>query len=333
MNIWHELQVSTLWKTAALTVLLWFIGYGLNVVLRAWHVRRNLATREVVERVTVVQKRRPKTLWGWGWLNRIYIGLALLGFIRLCILVERIGLSQLDYLRMTDVESLGLELGALLTWALWLFYRKSKTVNALELHFDRDGVTIFPARLRLSGQGIYQTRVEWKDCYGYWIFKGYFVLAMRPIGQVEQYGGSELERLEKILDALGVRKLVSYDMREAGELSRPQLQALNDRVVTLANEVIAGFQTECARLGLHITAEADERQEDELFSVLMLRAWVDGEIVNEIEWLLWGEDGESLETLGLADDRLYEGLDERVASMVETRQQELGRELPEVLYQ
>lgn len=332
MNLWNEFDLTT-WETALLTVFMWFLCYGLNVVMRVWHVRRNATQRDVIERVTVVRQRPQQPRFGSVILRGLYVGLALFGLLRMGIRWETTETARAQYESLMVDAWLGVAIGAMVSGLLWLLYRTSKTYNVLELHFDRDGVTIFPVRHRLSGQGIYETRVEWKDCYGYWVFKGYFVLAMRPIGQVEQFGGSELERIEKILYRLGVRKLVSYDMREASELSMAQLHALNDRVQTLANEVIAGYSTECALLGVQISAVVEQRQEDEQFSMLVLRSSVEGEIVSDIEWLLWGEDGQTLETLGLTDDRLYEGIDERVTSLIESRQQEIGRDVPQAIYQ
>ncbi|PWK13146.1 hypothetical protein [Tumebacillus permanentifrigoris] len=333
MNLWNEISLTT-WETAVLTVCLWFLCYGLNVPVRAWQMWRNAATHEVLERVTVVRKspRQPRS-WT-AMLRGLYVSLVLLGLMRIGVRWEANLLVRAEYESLMLDALLGAVIGAVVSGLLWLFYRTSKTVHVLELHFDREGVTIYPVRQNLlAGQGIYETRVQWKDCYGYWVFKGYFVLAMRPIGQVEQFGGSKLEQIEPILYRLGVRKLVSYDMREAGELSQSQLLALNDRVQKMADEVIAGYAAECAMLGVQICADVEQRHEEEQFSVLVLRSVVAGETVSDIEWLLWGEDGKTLETLGLADDRLYEGIDERVASLLEARQQEIGQDVPQVLYQ
>ncbi|KEO82819.1 hypothetical protein [Tumebacillus flagellatus] len=318
-------------EVSLLTVCMWFLMLGLNIPVRRWHIRRYEQQHDMLERVVVERKLPPLSKGSMvKLLNRLYL------------LALGIGVIQYVYITQSDDPSagelgaavlFGLAVGAVVVGALWFFYRRTKTVNTLELRFDRRGLTIFPARQRLSGQGIYEARIEWKDCCGYWVYKGYVIFGLRPIGQIEQFGGEEIARIEQILHALGVRKLVSYDVLTAKKLNDSQLSQLDNRVQRMAGEVIAGYATECAMLNAHVEAEVEWRTEDDRYSVLILRIVAEDTELQSIEWLLWGEDENSQEALGLSDDRLYEGVDERVQSLLDFRRNQLGQEAQPVLWQ
>lgn len=331
MNEWDEMLMMI--ETGLLTVLLWGLCYGLNLVGRVWHTKQNVARRAVGERVSVVMKL-PRSRWTVSRVVQMgFLTLMAVGIVRMYGDSEYSGIARQEFDRMLSSALGGLVLGGLVVGILWLFYRKSKAVNRLELHFDREGVTIFPARQRLAGQGAYETRVEWKDCTGYWVYRGYFVLAMRPIGQVEQFGGAEIARIEKILSRYGVRKLVSYDVVEVTAQAEQNLFDLQTHVLQMAEEVIAGYAAECMQLGVQVEAKIDLREDEDRYSVLVLQMRGEGTMLQEMEWLVWGADERTIERLGLTDDRLYEGLDERVHSLIESRQNEVGQEAAPAVYQ
>ncbi|MBL0386781.1 hypothetical protein JJB07_08960 [Tumebacillus sp. ITR2] len=311
-------------ETSLLTIGVWFAMFGLNVPVRRWYLRRYEATHDKLEHLIVKREVEPiRRESVTKLLNRIYLLAIALG------VVQFIYMQQPEYKKESELQGavlLGIAIGVFVVGILWMIYRRSKTVNALEMLFDRKGISIYPVRRGLSGQGTYETRVDWKDCIGYWVYKDYFILSLRPIGQIEQYGGPEMARIERTLHRLGVRKLVSYDTHAANAMTPAQLSELDHRVLRMSQEVIAGYANDCAMLQMQVEGTIEWRTDDDRYSVLILRSLVDGEEVQTIEWLLWGADDQTQETLGLPDDRLYEGMDERVQSLLDTRRRDLGRE-------
>ena len=292
----------------------WLFLYGLNVPLRLWMLR-TARQRDVRAEIAVrVVNSPPQTL------NAIVRTLIVAFFTA-------------GLLRGVDMEfAKGVALAAVLISALWPFYLRSRTRTHEIVLFDAQGVTILPPRTALVGQGTFLTRIEWRDCFGYSVQRGTILIALKPLGHVEQVYGPHREEMERALDALGIRKLVAYDMLPTSELDREGLERLEARLMATAEDVIAGYHNDLVGYGLRVepqvlyNEEFDGRELREAHANMHLGLWHGDECVLEQEWLIWEWDEESIEVLALPGDRLYESVDDRVHAMIEQRLREEGLE-------
>lgn len=292
---------------------LWLFLYGLNVPLRLWALRQ-ARQRNVRAEIAVRVVTSPP-----GTRNAIASTLFLAFFTA-------------GLLRGVDVDfAEGIAWAAVLISLLWPFYLRSQARNHEIVLFDSQGVTILPPRIALVGQGVFVTRIEWQDCFGYSVQRGTILFALHPLGHVEQYYGPHREEMEQVLDSLGIRKLVAYDALPKGELGREGLERLEVRLMETAQDVIAGYHTELVGYGLRVepqvlyNEEFDGRELREAHANMHLGLWYEEECVLEQEWLIWEWDEESIEVLALPDDRLYESVDDRVHAMIEQRLRDQGQ--------
>lgn len=294
--------------------LVWVFLYGWNVPLRQWALGRALE-RNVRAEIAVRVVTSPP-----GTLNAIVSTMIVTFFTA-------------GLLRGVDVEfAKGVALAGVLIAAVWPFYLRSQTRNCEIVVFDSEGVTILPPRHALVGQGTFETRIEWQDCFGYSVQRGTILFALKPLGHVEQQYGPHREEMERVLDSLGVRKLVAYDALPTAELDRAGLERLEARLIDTADDVIAGYQNELLGYGWRVepqvlyNEEFDGRELREAHANMHLALWQGDECMLEQEWLIWEWDDESVEVLALPDDRLYESIDDRVHAMIEQRLREMGKE-------
>lgn len=293
---------------------IWLFLYGLNVPLRL-RALREARERNVRAEIAVRIVTSPPNA-----LNAIAATLIVAFFTA-------------GLLRGMDVDfAKGVALAAVLISVLWPFYLRSQTRTHEIVLFDSQGVTILPPRFALVGQGAFATRIEWPDCFGYSVQRGTILLALKPLGHVEQQYGPHREEMERVLDSLGIRKLVAYDALPTSELDREGLERLEARLMATAEDVIAGYQTELVGHGLRVepqvlyNEEFDGRELREAHANMHLGLWQGEECVLEQEWLIWEWDEESIEVLALPGDRLYESVDDRVHAMIEQRLRDLGKE-------
>jgi len=213
---------------------------------------------------------------------------------------------------------------------LMQIYRRSFTATYDLVWIDRKGIALFPQRNTWLGGGTFLSQILWKDCFGYSIYKGHLLFSLIPFAHVEQAYGPHRAEMEKVLNSLGIQKLVSYDMMAQEEATAADLEQLEERVLAMVQDVIRGHGAACDELGIRITAERMYGQEqadaDDAFAFLRLSMWVDDECEQDIDWLLWALYGDSVEMLGLTDDRLYESLDDRVHALMERRMAAVGKE-------
>jgi hypothetical protein len=297
----------------ALSFGLWLFLYGLNVPLRWWRLFMTRRRREVLAVFTIRVVTSPLNP-----LNEIAKTLVICLFC--------VGLF-----REIDGLAKGIALTGAVLSVLWPFYLRSKTRNDKIMLFDRHGLTVLPPRIALVGQGSFETRIEWKDCMGYSVTQGSILFALRPFGHFEQMYGPYREQMEQVLDAIGVRKLVAYDVLNRSELEPAALERLEAKMRETADEVIRSYQSELDEHGWRIEHKVLYNEEFEghelraAHALMHFGLWHEGECVLEQEWLIWEWDQETVELLALPRDRLYEAIDERIHGMIEQRLRENQR--------
>ena len=288
---------------------IWLLLYGLNIPLRAWLQARHAAKHDVVLRVELQQPKERLTS----------------GF-RYSLIAAAFALLAAFWREFRFDFWSGLELGLVIFVLAWPLYLRSKARSTEIFILDRDGMTVFPPRTGRVGTGTFQTRIEWKDCFGYSMFRGTVLFALLPFGHVEQEYGALREQVEDALYRLGIPKLVSYDMLDRAEISDDGLEEMSQHVETLAIEVVGGYSGELSALGVRIEVErmfGTDEQSENAFSYLRMKLMTGEELLRDLDWLLWAKYEHSMEVLRLPGERLYEALDERVQSLIDFRLQEL----------
>lgn len=303
----------------------WMCLYGLNVPLRAYLVRRHQHEHEVLMRIDV--RHQPKESGGKvkRWLVPLAIGVSIWAVVRL------IAAGSLHSFSDGERLVIGMLGGLLLIAALWPLYQRSATRNVEIVLFDRHGVTMVAPRYGLLSQGAFQMRIEWKDCFGYSVFRGHVMFALRPIGHVEQVYGQFRQSIQSALSSLGIPKLNAYDVIGCEEVASEELAAIEREVLLIAQDVAASYSTELLSEGLAVGVELlHEREEEEERSVehATLRfSLIEGQkSLHDLDWMIWAKYDETLELLAMPKHQYYEELDTRVQSLVEMRLRELGVE-------
>lgn len=302
---------------------IWMALYGLNVPVRAYLIRRHYRQHEVLQRVDVQTGIVEKMTFN-KYMVPVGISLLLISAVRV--------ITREHLLEITDVEAVfaGMLIGLVVISALWPFYYKSKTRREEAVLFDRDGVTMFSPRVGLLSQGPFQTRIDWKDCFGYSVFRGHVMLALRPIGHVEQLYGEHREAMEKTLNSLGIPKLNAYDVIRHDEVPEEALRAAEQHVLAIAQDVAAGFSTELASVGIAIevqlldTVEGEPEQSPDAHALVRFRIMDGDNVLQQLDWLIWALYDDSLELLSLPEHQYYEELDGRVQALVDNRLREMG---------
>ncbi|TCP55717.1 hypothetical protein EV586_103371 [Tumebacillus sp. BK434] len=302
---------------------IWMALYGLNVPVRAYLIRRHCRQHEVLQRVDVQTGAEEKMTF-YKYMVPLAISLLVISAVRV--------ITREKLLEISDVEALfaGMLIGLVTVCVLWPFYFKSRTRREEAVLFDRDGVTMFAPRVGLLTQGPFQTRIDWKDCFGYSVFRGHVMLALRPIGHVEQLYGAHREMIEKTLNQLGIPKLNAYDVIRQGEVPEATLRAAEEHVFAIAQDVAAGFSTELAGEGLAVSVELSDTIEGEpehvpdAHCLVRFRLLEGDKVLQQLDWLIWALYDDTLELLSLPAHQYYEELDGRVQSLVDSRMRELG---------
>lgn len=307
-------------------LLLWMFLFGFSVPLRWLLVRLHRARHQVVLESWLkypARKIRVKRL------------VMLFIWTRLILVVGH-----------NSPFAFGVTIGALICLILWPFYVRSKTCTMTLLVFDRQGMTVFPARRGILGSGTFSTRLNWIDCFGYSYYKGHLLFSLRSGGQIEQETGNRLI-IGQTLQRLGLRKLRMYDILER-EPQRPErnqealyqaeFDQLLQQVETMAQDIVDSYQGDAAEMGFYLHAELregdDSEEENEPYRYLHLSLREGEEEVDELDWMIWAKSEQHYEVLHLPEERLYEALDERVLSLLEAQQRERGqRTSPRVVLQ
>lgn len=298
----------------AATFVIWLTLYGGNVLNRQWVLRRYLAKHEPIAKVEVVYPTKKVNNRRWVILIILFASM----------------MRTLSHYAFAE----GVFAAALVIALLWPLYLRSQVCVRLLLLFDRQGVTVFPVNRRLVSQGTFQTRLNWVDCFGYSIYRGHALFALRGGGQIEQVIGNRMQ-VSEVLNRLGIRKLKAYDHLEPREVTEDDLHELEQQVDRLAQDIVGGYQADAAAMGLHLQAEVqqadDSEQQTEPYAFLKMSLWDDAQMVDELDWLLWARYEKAVELLHLPQERLYEALDERVLSLLEAQTREKGRKSPPLL--
>jgi hypothetical protein len=293
---------------------LWMLTFGGNIAVRLWLVKRHRSRHDVIAEFPVQQEGERAR------------GLAPM-------MIPLIGLIILSSFSSDEDFLLGLVLAVVLVAVLWLLYKRSATRTTELLLIDREGMSMFAPRPGYLGEGTFHTRLLWKDCFGYSVYRETVLFALHPIGHVEQQYGEHREAFVDVLDKLGIRKLIAYDVLADHELTPPVQERLEARVRDVAADVIAGYGSELTSLGMRMTSvlryEDEKGEEGHAVrrAVLRLALWEGPECLEEQDAVLWSIDPEAhrVELFSLPDDRVYETLDERAAGMIEARQKQLGQ--------
>jgi len=309
------------WIGMGAALLLWYLFYGANALVRSWLLRKQRREQEVLAEFEIDQGRLP--------LQRRWTGLPLgLGLLLFVILYVTDPPGAFGYQKLRFVNGYVFA-NLVLTLPLFLLLVRTRTFRTERVVFDRAGVSFYLRRSGWVGGGTFVQRLSWANCFGYSVGKGQILFALQPQGHLEQQHGGHRRAFEAVLAQVGLQKLISYDVVYERELAENELTELEARVLRMAEDVIQGYASECAALGIRIQAERMDATElgeaSEPFAFLRLGLWVDNEREHQIDWLLWADYGGEIEQLGLADDRLYEALDDRVHTLIERRVQQLGQ--------
>jgi hypothetical protein len=304
----------------------WLMMYGLNPLVRSWLLRQARLRREVV---VTLERRLPQERIHWF----AHVGIpAVILALQACNVYQSAKKSGWEQTGLVLADGPALALWAsffvvLLLSMLWPLYLRTRARSTEVALLDEQGVTVMLPRRGLSWQGAFEARVEWKDVFGYSFFKGYVLLALRPVGHIDIAYGQQRLIWAHWLHKLGLHKLNAYDMLDQQEMDERELELLEQHVEAMALDVRAGYERECAELGVWIEVERRYGSgEGDSFAYLHLGLLVDGECVHDLDWLIWAKYGEMLEVLHLPEDRLYESLLERVHSLLDLRMRELGKE-------
>jgi hypothetical protein len=288
--------------------------FGLNAIVRLVMVRNHLAQTDVVATLTLRRRSREKI----DWLRLIFLGLfvtaALAGFTQ------------------DKPFTLGVLIACILLIALWPLYVHGETRTTELLYFDSKGMTIFPARTGMLHQGAFRIRIDWRDTFGYTVYKGNILFSLLPSGYVEQHYGDQRLPFRQVLDGLGIRKLVAYDV--IAQTEGIDLQALEQQVEATLHEVVMGYTHEFAMLGFSMEVDliGQEASEDEdesdtgAFSIVRVKLLQEGSVAQEVEWLVWESYDDVIELISLPEDRLYETFDERLQAVLHQKMREAGIE-------
>lgn len=290
--------------------------FGLNVIVRQVMVRGYLAQTDVVAQLALPRRSKEK------------IEVLRLLFIAFWVTAGIAGLTQSRPL------TLGVIIAFLILAVLWPLYVRGKTRTTELLYFDSKGMTIFPARTGMLHEGAFQIRIDWKDTFGYTVYKGNVLFSLLPSGYVEQHYGDDRLELLRILDRLGIRKLVAYDVLQSSEVDERGLQQLEERVETMVRDVVAGYLNEFASLGIRVEVGRlnyeDEGEEAEMdagaYALARAMLYQDDQVVQELEWLVWEKYDDLVEVISLPEDRLYETLDDRLQAVLTQKMRDAGLE-------
>ncbi|ASS76428.1 hypothetical protein CIG75_16670 [Tumebacillus algifaecis] len=311
---------------------IWLALYGLNVPVRAYLISRHRARYEVLQRVDVDNGAVEKLTFQ-KMVVPFVIVFVVIGVVRV--------ITRENIVSFNDVEQLvgGMLIGLVVVMVLWPFYLKSNTRRKEVVLFDRDGVTMFAPRYGLLSQGAFQTRIEWKDCFGYSVFRGHVMFALRPIGHVEQLYGEHRDLMQATLNSLGIPKLNAYDVIHVNEVPTEVLRTAEQQIQAVAQDVAVSYRTELASEGISIeielldTIEETAEQGPDAHSFVRFRLLEAEKKPKQLDWLIWARYEDTLELLSLPAHQYYEELDGRVQSLIDTRMRELGVEQKQMILQ
>ena len=295
--------------------LIWLLLFGLNLPIRWIIERRHQAQHEVLARFELPQPKEDVNLGMW------------VAFPIVSALIHAYTMYEHwdpDFWQ-TDGLLPGMLYGAWLYMITWPLYVRGRTRSREIFILDNEGMTVLPPRTGRVTAGSFRTRIEWKDCLGFSVYKGSILFALKPFGHVEQEYGTHRDEVLAALHLLGVQKLNAYDMLALSEATDEELDKSVQRVLDMADDVVSGYQTELSSLGMRVEVDhvvVQEKPEEE-YAYLRMALCAGDEQVADLDWLLWARYGESVEVLRLPQNRLYEALDERVQSMVDARLREL----------
>ncbi|MGB8954216.1 MAG: hypothetical protein WCC10_02500 [Tumebacillaceae bacterium] len=299
-----------------LATLIWLLLFGLNLPIRWMIERRHHAQHEVLARFELPQPKEDVNLGMW------------VAFPIVSALIHAYTMYEHWDPQFWTTGGLlpGMLYGAWLFMITWPLYVRGRTRSREIFILDKEGMTVLPPRTGRVTAGSFRTRIEWKDCLGFSVYKGGILFALKPFGHVEQEYGPHRDEVLAALHLLGVQKLNAYDMLAFSEATDAELEKSVQRVLDMAHDVVSGYQTELTSLGMRVEVDhvvVQEEPAEEEYAYLRLALWAGEEQVADLDWLLWARYGESVEVLRLPQSRLYEALDERVQSMVESRLREL----------
>lgn len=301
-----------------LATLIWVLLFGLNMPIRWWIERRHYAEHEVLAQFEVPQPKEDVNFGLWVMFP-----------------IVSAGLHAYTMFKHWDPELwtrggllAGLVYGGWAFMITWPLYVRGRTRSREIFILDKDGMTVLPPRTGRVTAGSFRTRIEWKNCLGFSVYKGSILFALKPFGHVEQEYGEHRDEVLAALQLLGVPKLNAYDMLAHSEATDAELEKSVQRVLDMGRDVVSGHQAELVSLGLRVDVEHVVVQEEaeEEYAYLRLVLWAGEEQASDLDWLLWARYGESVEVLRLPPNRLYEALDERVQTMVDMRLRETEME-------
>jgi hypothetical protein len=304
---------------------IWMLLYGLNVPVRAFLLRRHRMRHDVLQVIEALHERKEQSAFK-EWIAPVGVVLSVFFSVRL--------LSGVGFEQHTEPERflIGVLLGIFSLSLLWPLYLRSKTRRVEVVLFDRDGVTMFAPRFGKIWEDPFCTRIDWKDCFGYSVFRGQVMFALRPIGHVEQVYGAHRELMEATLNSLGIRKLNAYDVLGRDEVPVEKLKEAERKIEAVARDVAASYCTELASHGIVIEIEMLYAQEGAEGGLQNAHAYLRFSLIegdkslHDMDWLVWAQYDDTLELLALPEYQYYEELDSRVQSLVDARMRELGVE-------
>lgn len=303
---------------------IWMLFFGLNIIVRYLIVRNYLAQTDVVAELELPRRSREK------------IDVLQMLFLLFFVTASTAGVTQ------SKPVTLGVLLAGSILAALWPLYVRSHTRTTELLYFDSKGMTIFPARTAMLQDGAFQIRIDWKDTFGYSVYKGDVQFALRPCGYVGQHYGDKRNELKGILDRLGIRKLIAYDVINRDEIGDHTLgfQALEERVEAMVRDVAAGYTNEFAMLGIRLEVDrltcednAEDEQDAGAYALARVLMYEDEELSQELEWLIWEQYEDLFEVISLPEDRLYETFDDRLQAVLNQKMREAGLEPRQTMLQ
>jgi len=308
-----------------LVAVIWTLFFGLNTIVRYLIVRSHLTQTEVVATLELRRRSTEKI----NFLRNL--------FLLFWVTAATAGFTQ------SKPFTLGVLLGGVLLAALWPLYLRSRTRTTELLYFDSRGMTIFPARTAMLQDGAFQIRIDWKDTFGYSVYKGNVQFSLHPCGYVEQHYGNQRNELKQILDRLGIRKLIAYDVIHRDEIAEdsPELEVLAERVEAMVRDVAAGYISEFAMLGIRLEVdrmihEGDDEEDEQdtgAYALARVLMYEDDEVTQELEWLIWEQYEDLYEVISLPEDRLYETFDDRLQAVLNQKLQEAGVEPRQTILQ
>ncbi|MGZ4031661.1 MAG: hypothetical protein ACXVP2_05820 [Tumebacillaceae bacterium] len=262
------------------TLAVWLLLYGINVPLRWLLVRRHRARHDVVLE-SWLKYPAPRV----QWTRLLFIFVWMIGLVA--------STGKMSF-------TIGVMIGMILCIIAWPFYVRSKACTLTLLVFDRKGLSVFPVRYGLVGQGTFRTRLNWVDCFGYSYYKGHLLFALRTGGQIEQETGNRLI-IGETLHRLGIRKLRMYDILERDAENRErnkqmyeaEFKQLMAQVESMVQDIVDSYQMDAAELGLHLQAEFkqedDSEAQDEPYLYLHLSLRNEEEEVDALDWMIWAK--------------------------------------------